>query len=372
MTNIAIIGAGNGGCACAVDLVLKGFDVTLCSAYNPDHIKPILDLGGIQYSGILGQGFAKVNATDNITKTIENADIIIIVAPSSFHAKYIQLLAPILIKKILTDDDNNFDAMEKEPLKPFILLNGNTTGGSLYVSGLLRKFGIYNLPVCETDILNFACRLQSPTHIKIYHKVKQRLFGCFPSKYRKDTFDIIKKVFPELQLVDNVLQTSLSNLNAVLHPPAMILNAGWIEHTSGSFLFYSEGVTNSIAQVIESIDQERLMIMRKLQLRPETLQEILVRCGFISSVQASMYDAIHASKTIRFIKSPESLGHRYLIEDVGYGLVPMSNIARCLDIRTIITNSIINLACTLNNHDHWNKGLTTEKLGISNMDLCHL
>ena len=369
MTKIVILGAGNGGCACAVDLVLKGFDVTLCSVYNPDHIKPILDLGGIEYSGKLGQGFAKVKATDNIAKTIENADIIIIVAPSSFHAKYIQILAPILIKKILTDDDNNFEATKKERIKPFILLNGNTTGGSLYVSALLRKFGIDNLPVCETDILNFACRLQSPTHIKIYHKVKRRLFGCFPSKYRKDTFDIIKNVFPELQLVDNVLQTSLSNLNSVLHPPGMILNAGWIEHTSGNFLFYSEGVTNSISQVIESVDQERLLIMRKLQLRPETLQEILVRCGFVSSVHNSIYDAIHASKTIQFIKSPENLAHRYLIEDIGYGLVPMSNIASYLDIRTTVTDSLINLACILNNHDHWNRGLTIQKLGINNMDL---
>ncbi len=334
MTKIAILGAGNGGCASAIDLVLNGFDVTLCSVYNPAHIKPILDLGGVEYSGKIGYGFAKVKATDNITKAIENANIILIVAPSSLHAKYIQIIAPILKKKILTDSNkNNFDTIEKGQIKPIILLNGNTTGGSLFVSTLLREFGIHNLPVCETDILNFACRLQSPTHIKIYHKVKRRLFGCFPSKYGKDTFNMIKNIFPELQLVDNVLQTSLSNINAVLHPPGMILNAGWIEHTSGDFLFYSEGVSYSVAKVIKSVDQERLRIMRKLQLKPETLEEILIRCGFVSSVPSSIYDAMRSSETIRFIKSPESIEHRYLTEDIGYGLVPMTNIARCLNIR---------------------------------------
>jgi opine dehydrogenase len=152
----------------------------------------------------------------------------------------------------------------------------------------------------------------------------------------------------------------------------MILNAGWIEYTSGNFLFYSEGVTNSIAQVIESIDQERLKIMRKLQLRPETLKEILIRCGFVSSIPNSIYDAICSSETIRLIKSPESLAHRYLIEDVGYGLVPMTNFAKCVGITTTITDSLINLACILNKLDHWNKGLTIQKLGINNMEIQQL
>ena len=114
--------------------------------------------------------------------------------------------------------------------------------------------------------------------------------------------------------------SSLLNLNAVLHPPGMILNTGWIEHTYGDFLFYSEGCYFSVAKVIESVDQERLMIMQKLHLKPETLEEILIRCGFVSSsVASSIYDAIRSSETIRFIKSPESIGHRYLTEDIGYG-----------------------------------------------------
>ena len=139
MTKIAILGAGNGGCACAIDLILNGFDVTLCSVCNPAHIKPILDIGGVEYSGKLGYGFTKVKATDNITKAIENANIILIVAPSSLHAKYIQIIAPILKKKLLNDNKDNYDTIERGNIKPIILLNGNTTGGSLFVSTLLEN-----------------------------------------------------------------------------------------------------------------------------------------------------------------------------------------------------------------------------------------
>jgi len=63
LTKIAILGAGNGGCASAVDLTLAGFNVTLCSAYNPQHLRPILDKGGIEYSGFKGEGFVRLKAT---------------------------------------------------------------------------------------------------------------------------------------------------------------------------------------------------------------------------------------------------------------------------------------------------------------------
>lgn len=123
MTKIAILGAGNGGCECAIDLILNGFNVTLCSVYNPAHIKPILDIEGVEYSEKLGYDFAKVKTIDNITNAIENANIIIIVAQ-------------ILKKEIVNDNKVNYDTIERGHIKPIILLNGNTTEWSLFVSTL--------------------------------------------------------------------------------------------------------------------------------------------------------------------------------------------------------------------------------------------
>jgi opine dehydrogenase len=353
MTKIAVLGAGHGGSACAVDLTLNGFDVTLCSAYAPSHIKPILEKGGLEYSGKLGEGFIRLRATTNLTEAVKEADIIVIVTPSSIHENYARLLAPILEKK-----------RNKEQM---ILLNGSTTGGALFVSRILKEMsksakGI----VCETDILNYACRLQNSTSVKIYHKVKHRLFSCFPSRYNNDTYDQIKEIFPELELAENVLQTSLSNINAILHPPGMILNAGWIENTSGNFLFYYQGVTNAVARTIDYIDNERIGIAQKLRLKTETLPELFYRYGFTSSVFDSSNQAIKSSDTIQLIQSPDKLDHRYLLDDVGYGLIPMAYIARILDIKTPTIDSLINIACILNNVNHWDAGLNSKKLGIGN------
>ena len=148
----------------------------------------------------------------------------------------------------------------------------------------------------------------------------------------------------------------------------MILNSGWIEHTSGDFLFYSEGVTNAVAKVIESVDKERLKILQRLQLRSETIQEILNRCDFISNVHSSVYESIFSCETIGSIKSPQSLNHRYLTEDIGYGLVPMSYIAKYLNLSTPVIDSMINIACILNNVDYWKEGLNIQNLGIDKID----
>jgi NAD/NADP octopine/nopaline dehydrogenase-like protein len=86
----------------------------------------------------------------------------------------------------------------------------------------------------------------------------------------------------------------------------------------------------------------------------------------------SIYEVINSSYTIRHIQSPDKIDHRYLLEDIGYGLVPMAYIARLLAIQTPTIDSLINIACILNNVNHWNIGLDSKKLGITQTDLIGL
>jgi opine dehydrogenase len=348
---VSIIGAGNGGCATAVELTLKGFDITLCSAYASNHILPLMNKGGLEYSGSLGQGFVNLRATVDLQQGVEDAQLLLIVTPSPIHEVYAKMLAPILSRKEIP-----------------IVLSGSGTGGALHVYRILKEMGISQPIIGETDILPYAARLVSPTHIKIFHKVKWRLFSCFPSRHSSNLYSNIKSAYPELELAENVLQTSLSNINAILHPPGMILNAGWIESTGGDFLFYSQGVTSAIAQVIAQMDAERTEILRRADLKSMGLAELLNRYGFSSADSNSpVLESIKSSSTISAIRSPNTLSHRYLLEDVGYGLVPMSQIAKIFGVKTQNMDSLITLACILNNIDHWENGMTLEKLGLLNM-----
>src|SRR5262249_39358125 len=77
-------------------------------------------------------------------------------------------------------------------------------------------------------------------------------------------FALIKPLYPEIQQASSVLETGLSNLNAIFHPEGMIMNAGWIQHTDGNFLFYREGFTDAVGRVTTAADAERMAVAKAL------------------------------------------------------------------------------------------------------------
>src|SRR4029079_11862147 len=79
----------------------------------------------------------------------------------------------------------------------------------------------------------------------------------------------------------------------------------------------------------------------------------------------SAYQAIHQSEPNKTIKAPPSLDHRYIKEDVGYGLVPMAEIGKLLGVRTPVMEALITLASTALGLDFRTEGLTLEKMGLA-------
>jgi len=153
-----------------------------------------------------------------------------------------------------------------------------------------------------------------------------------------------------------------------MHPAGMLGNAGWIESTGGDFLYYREGITPSISAWIEEVDRERLEIVRLLGLKPVRFVDIFHQAGLTSEdarASGSIYRAIKESEPNKTIKSPSSLDHRYIKEDVGYGLVPMAEIARLLSVKTPVMDALVTLASTALRTDFRTEGLTLEKMGLA-------
>ena len=127
-----------------------------------------------------------------------------------------------------------------------------------------------------------------------------------------------------------MLEADLANLNAILHPPGMVCNAGWIEATAGKFGFYADGGGPAVARVMDAIDAERLALACALGVRAVPFAEQFRQLGFTAGEQVragGAYHAIQHSELIRPIQSPPKLDHRYLHEDVGWGLVPWMHLA---------------------------------------------
>jgi len=152
-------------------------------------------------------------------------------------------------------------------------------------------------------------------------------------------------------------------------------NAGWIEKTGGDFYYYREGITQGIAAWIEEVDRERLEIVKRLGLKPVRFVDIFYQAGLTSEearASGSIYRAIRESEPNRTIKSPATLDHRYIKEDVGYGLVPMAEIGRLMGLETPVIDALITLASVVSGADYRKDGLTLEKMGLASVTPEHL
>ncbi len=350
---IAVLGAGNGGCAAAADLTLRGCEVRLYSR-SESTLLPIAKRGGIELVEDGAEKFAApFFASPHLPPVVNGAHLIIIAAPSVAHEYLAKNLARHLI-----------DGQR-------ILLNPGHTGGSLHFANRLRSLGCTaRIKLCETVTLTYICRMPQPARVEIYRRTTNLRCAAFPGKEGAELVKEIGEIYPNVILAENVLETGFSNINAIMHPAGMLGNAGWIERTGGDFYYYRDGITPGIAAWIEAIDKERLEIVQRLGLKPLRFVDIFHQAGLTSEearASGSIYRAIHESEPNRTIKSPPRLDHRYLNEDVGYGLVPMAEIGGMMGVATPVIDALITLASVVNGEDYRRSGLTLEKMGLASV-----
>ena len=108
--------------------------------------------------------------------------------------------------------------------------------------------------------------------------------------------------------------------------------------------------------------------IKRVGLKPLRFVDIFHQAGLTSAearASGSIFRAIRESEPNRTIKSPASLDHRYIREDVGYGLVPMAEIGSLLEVKTPVIDALITLASVVSRTDYRKAGLTLEKMGLA-------
>jgi opine dehydrogenase len=164
----------------------------------------------------------------------------------------------------------------------------------------------------------------------------------------------------------NVLEADLQNINAVLHPPGMICAGAWIEATGGDFRFYGEATTPAVARVLDAVDHERLALCRRFGLPAVPFPELFRRAGF-TGTHDTVFNAVRYSGPIQAIKAPAGLDHRYLHEDVGWGLVPWLHLADATATPAPTIRALVQLAGVLNGVDYATTGLSLAGMGLAGM-----
>lgn len=345
-----VIGAGHGGRAMAAHLALMGFKVTL---YNrtPKNIEAIKERGGIslesQEAGPNGFGeLAKV--TSDMREALQDSDMIMVVVPAHAHVDIARKAAPHL-------RDGQI-----------VILNPGRTLGALEFCQVLHDQDCEaDVIVAETQTFIYASRSEGLAQARIFRIKDAVPLAALPSSDTAKVLEAINPAFPQFIDGVNVLQTGLNNIGGIFHPTISLLNAGWIESTGGDFQFYLEGVTPTIARIMEAIDRERVSVATVLGVRAITALEWL-KMAYNTSGE-NLHGAIHNQQGYRGINAPQTLDHRYIHEDIPMSLVPVASMGRRFGVSVRAMESLIRMAIIANRTDYWRYGRTLENLGVKHL-----
>jgi opine dehydrogenase len=320
--NIAVLGGGNAGFAIAGFFSHLGHSVQLYKKSLTNNQKVIdyriVSKGVVEFESKIGL------VTNCMKEALEGAELIIITVPAYCH-------------------DALFDELiEYHNQKAMICLMPDNYGGFLLIRKLREKGMPHFKKVISLNSVLFACRQIDPETTSMKGVKNEIMISSVYPEAINEGLRILNDIYPIFKKGVDIFEVLLSNMNPVVHTAATLLNAGWIETTQGDFDFYKEGISPSVANYIERIDNERIAIGSKLGI---SLDSLLVNMHKLyGSVEKDLYFSLSRSGVHTKDLAPISLDSRYINEDIPYGLMPMSRLGKLLNVQTRAIDTIISLS----------------------------
>lgn len=260
--------ASQSGHAYFADLLSRGYRVVGYNRPSPHGqvvIRTIISSGGIylerpenknhEESHFVPLGESVV--TSDVKQLVDNADIIIISLPSTYHEGAVREMCEAGL------------ANKRTP----IVLSPSRSTASPYMWRILgEKYAIICLSTCP-----YSCKAPKPGTALIKRR-KRTFIASLEGEVNHNHVNMMRELFPQAALTRIPALTTLNNIGAVFHCATYMLNIDEIERrklTGEEFSFYMDGIAArpEVGQVLENIDQVRLQIAHKLGLQTFGLKE---------------------------------------------------------------------------------------------------
>lgn len=356
---IAVFGGGNGAFIHAANLSLKGFKVNLCEIKglekNIEDIKKSRTIKLVTKSnpGFNG-GTAKLNlVTSDPSEALKDAQVVFIIVPAFAQSKFA---------------DSISDSIRDDQV---IVLEPGNFGGSLEFTKILLKKGKKKLPI----IMEFQCMIysgwkDSSSSVWASGFKKDLKTAAFPASRTEEGLSVLHQIYPDLRAANNVFETGMSNPNVPFHAPMLMCNAGWCEHTSGDFKLYWDGCTKSVGRLVEAVDNERLLVGKAYGMELDSCKEILIKWyGHQGAKGNTLQEIMSTNPAYQFDACPPTLRHRYFLEDVPFGLIPLRDLGRVAGVAVPNTNAIITIVSTLLGENLESNTRSLEQLGLKDLSI---
>lgn len=387
MAIITIIGAGNGAHALAADCKLGGAEVRMYefTRFN-NKVKGILNSRRIRFEGIeknhenfKRNGTAVLDmVTYDMKEAVKGADhILISVQAQGFEAVFNEL-APLLEDgQTVSIFPDNFGSlilrriMREKGLDTKVIIAGYS---SLVYGARLTE---YNNMETGTDVVNV-----------MYRENEIRVDTLPSSDF--NAYLAIKEEIPALDATtliqgDTVLDIGLSNVNVLLHVPAVVLNAGTIEnwgiipHVGSHDVFYdiyAHGVSPSVGRVQYAFYLDQLAIAKAFGVEMCHIEEDVLqsRMGLIGQMMFGEDFRLPFSEPLdqnTWLPAPKgarfTMDSRYITEDVPVGCSAAISFASLVQVKTPVIDAMTNLSNIMMETDYCENGYDLKTFGLEKM-----
>lgn len=350
---VTIVGSGNGGCAIAAVLSMKGHDVSILKLGHHIHNENFYSLQKtktIRLLGIEGEGtFTLLNVTTDPQEAINGADSIFIFYVTNYHSIVAEKICPYL-------------------LEHQCVILGPGYLGSLIFERTMRSMNNSKIPLfAELETLPYSSRIIKPGVVNISSRNIRHPFASYPSSR---AHEIVEKLTPLIGTVfkrHHLIEVALHNPNLAIHTLGVLMNISRVEHPNKDFALYKDGFTPSMWNLVAQLDGEKMDVLERLNLpripyfdafRFRTFEDVT-----IDSIKGFMHYANEAPA------GPFSVNNRYITEDVPMGLGLLHSLGVMLGVKTPICDSLINIASSLiPERDFWSESRTIPSIWEGALD----
>lgn len=347
MKTWAVIGGGNGGQATAAHLAITGKKVRIYDVFDTT-VDAINAQGGIYADGII-EGFGKLEfATTDMAKAIEGADNIIVTAPSFAHGDIAKKLAPLI----------------REHHK--VLLHPATMFGSLVFLKEMRDCGNpAKIVIGEAISLMYAARLKEAGRVSILGKKNIMPYATVPANRSEEFIEEFREMYPQLSTPNkNILVNGLQNIGFIVHPVPTILSTSLVE-SDRDWKYYYDGVTPSVAKVMQAMDNERMQLGKLLGIEVESVVDQYY--SMYSVTGDTIDEVMHKVDAYDTIAGQHTMNTRYITEEIPFSLAPVISLADKAGTSHETMKNIYSLAKIILGDD-----LVKNERTLKSVDLDHL
>jgi opine dehydrogenase len=334
---VAMVGAGAIARACAVLATRAGHTAAVWSPGSAGTRDLAASSTAVEWPGARTVTLASSGIVEGAftvgslaaPEALASADVVIVALPAPAYADVLPRIAPHL----------------RSPQLVFV--SGALSLAPLWIAELASSHG--QRPTVAASGTTVATGRNREGGVAIMTVRTRLAVAALPASASATALTALQALFGDrFDTAPNVLAVTLTNINPVAHAAMALANFTRIERAEAWPQYHY--LTPAVARMVEAMDRERRAIAAAFGMSVTTIEQHFQRSFDVP--QAALADiAAELHRRRGGPPGPTTLDTRFVLEDVPYGLVFNSALARIVKVPTPVTDATVTLHSTLYGQD---------------------